>query len=287
MSSEHRLIETTEAAIGRPVTVSSLAADLRALGVEEGMTLIVHSAMSSLGWVAGGAQAVIEALQRAVGPAGTLVMPTHTAHLSEPSCWRNPPAPESWWGAIRAEMPAFDPDATPVYGMGAVPETFRRMAGVRRSLHPHASFAAWGAHAERVRAGHGERPEALGEPLGDASPIGRVYELGGYVLLLGVTHENNTSLHLAEYRANYGPKPVETCWAPIRVDGERRWASYVDISFDTDDFERIGEEFERGTGLARIGRAGLATARLLPQRPLVDFAVRWMEQHRGERTRDL
>jgi len=285
MSRERELIERTHEALGRPVTASNLAADLRALGVEEGMTLIVHTAMSAIGWVAGGAQAVVLALQRAVGESGTLVMPTHTGSRTDPSHWRNPPAPESWWEAIREEMPPFDPTLTPVYLMGDVPETFRRMPGVRRSRHPHLSFAAWGRQAEAVLAGHGDDPERLGEALGDGSPIGRVYDLDGHVLLLGVGHINNTSLHLAEYRAKYGPKPVDNQAAPVLVDGRKRWAAYVDLEFDSDDFPAIGAGFELDTGLARVGKAGLATARLMPQRPLVDYATNWMERHRGENGR--
>jgi len=282
MSRERQLIERTHEALGRPVTRSYLLEQFKALGVEEGMTLIVHSALSTVGWVAGGAQAVVEALQLALGRSGTLVMPTHSANLSDPSHWRNPPAPESWWTPIREETPPFDPDLTPVWGMGILPETFRRMPGVRRSRHPHVSFAAWGAGAERVLAGHGEHPERLTEALGDESPIGRVYELGGHVLLLGVGYDNNTSMHLSEYRAKYGPKPVDTLGAPVLVDGERRWVQYVDIELDSEDFPRIGAEFELDSGLVRVGPVGMSTARLMPQRPLVDYAMLWMERHRGE-----
>ncbi len=283
MSRERQLIERTHEALGRPVTRSCLIEELKALGVEEGMTLIVHSAMSTIGWVAGGAQTVVEALQTALGDTGTLVMPTHTGHLSDPAHWQNPPAPESWWGSIREELPAFDPDLTPVWGMGVIPETFRRMPGVRRSRHPHLSFAAWGAQAEAALAGHGEDPNRLAEPLGEDSPIGRMYELGGYVLLLGVGYDSNTSLHLSEYRAKYGPKPVDTLGAPVAVDGERRWVQYVDIALDPEDFPRIGAEFELDAGLVRFGRVGMSAARLMPQRPLVDYATAWMERHRGER----
>ncbi|HZG77162.1 MAG TPA: AAC(3) family N-acetyltransferase [Paenibacillus sp.] len=281
MSRERQLIERTHEALGRPVTRSYLLEQFKALGVEEGMTLIVHSALSTIGWVVGGAQAVVEALQLALGRSGTLVMPTHSGSLSDPSHWRNPPAPESWWEAIREEMPVFDPALTPVWGMGVVPETFRRMPGVVRSRHPHLSFAAWGAGAERVLAGHGD-PERLTEALGDESPIGRVYEIGGHVLLLGVGYDNNTSMHLSEYRAKYGPKPVDTLGAPVLVDGERRWVQYVDIELDSEDFPRIGAEFELDSGLVRVGPVGMSTARLMPQRPLVDYAMLWMERHRGE-----
>jgi aminoglycoside 3-N-acetyltransferase len=83
-----------------PVTIESLAEDLRELGVRPGTVLLVHSSMSALGWVCGGAVAVVEALRRVLTREGTLVMPTHSSQLSVPSNWRNPPVPESWWKVI-------------------------------------------------------------------------------------------------------------------------------------------------------------------------------------------
>ena len=80
-----------------PATVPSLAADFAALGVQPGMVLIVHSSLKSLGWVNGGAVAVILALEQVLGAEGTLVMPTHSADNSDPAHWENPPVPESWW----------------------------------------------------------------------------------------------------------------------------------------------------------------------------------------------
>lgn len=88
-----------------PVTADSLAADLRRLGVRPGQTVLVHSSLSSLGWVCAGAVAVVEALLTALGPDSTLVAPTHTGNLSDPSGWTNPRVPESWWDTIRAHMP--------------------------------------------------------------------------------------------------------------------------------------------------------------------------------------
>ena len=123
-----------------PATVESLQTDFKALGIEKGMVLLVHSSLSTMGWVCGGAVAVIIALQEVLGETGTLVMPTHSTDLSDPSQWENPPVPESWWQTIRETMPAYDSDLTPTRSMGKIAETFRKQNGVLRSAHPQSSF---------------------------------------------------------------------------------------------------------------------------------------------------
>lgn len=253
-----------------PQTAATLAADLGALGVPVGGTVIAHTAMSRLGWVAGGAQGVVDGLTRAVGPDGTLVMPAQSGQLSDPAGWRNPPVSESWWPAVRAGMPAYDPAATPTRAMGAVPECFRSCSGVRRSDHPLVSFAARGPRAEFLL-----DPHPLPYGLGEGSPLTRLYDVGGYVLLLGADHGSDTVLHLAEHRS--GRARDTTASAPVAGRG---WVSFADLDWDSADFARLGADYLSAGGELAPGTVGQAAALLVPVVPLVDFAVGWFRQHR-------
>lgn len=259
-----------------PVTRAGLAAELGRLGVRSGSVLLVHSALSALGWVCGGAQTVVEALLDALGPDGTLVAPSHTGGNSDPAAWGNPPVPEPWWPVIREHMPAFDPRVTAAHGMGAIAEAVRTWPGARRSAHPQVSFSAVGAHAEAVTAGH-----ALKSAFGDASPVARVHDFDGDVLLLGVGHGSNSSLHLAEHRVADPPREVSA--AAVATPEGRRWVRWEDVVADESDFEALGAAFD-ATGATRTGPAGAGEARLMRQRKLVAFATEWLAEHRPART---
>ena len=125
--------------------VASLTADLAALGVVPGMALLVHSSLSALGWVSGGAQAVVLALRAAVGASGTLVMPTHSTDLTDPA----DVAESAGAGGVVADHPrhaarlSTQPPRRRA-GWARSPTAFGGAPDVRRSDHPHDSFAAWG-----------------------------------------------------------------------------------------------------------------------------------------------
>ncbi|MGQ4419601.1 aminoglycoside N(3)-acetyltransferase, partial [Streptomyces sp. SAS_269] len=161
---------------GPLLTRDSMAEELRRMGVESGETLLAHSSLSSLGWVNGGAVAVVQALLDALGPSGTLVVPTQSGDQSDPAVWGNPPVPQEWWDRIRATMPPYDPATTPSRGVGVIPETVRTWPGARRSAHPQTSFAALGPRAAGIVDGH-----ARDCRLGEHSPLARLERLGARV----------------------------------------------------------------------------------------------------------
>lgn len=224
---------------GPLVTRDTLAEQLRELGVQTGETLLVHSSLSALGWVCGGAVAVVQGLLDALGPDGTLVVPTQTGDLSDPAVWSNPPVPEAWWDAIRATMPAYDPLVTPALGVGVIPETVRTWPGALRSAHPQTSFAAVGPRAAQITEGH-----ALDCRLGERSPLARLEALHARVLLLGAGYATCTSFHLAEYRI---PSPLVKVGRP----GPAGWEVVTEVSITSDRFDELGRDFDRDRPVVR------------------------------------
>ena len=177
--------------------------------------------------------------------------------------------PAAWWPTIRATTPAFNARVTPSEGMGLIAETFRTWPGTLRSNHPASSFAAWGCYAADITAHH-----PLDFSLGEKSPLARMYGLDSWVLFLGTGYANNTSFHLAEYRAP-GAHEIEQGSA-ITETGKRVWKPYRDIELDPlDRFAQIGIDFEQSNRV-QTGLVGSATARLFSQRTAVDFAVQWL-----------
>jgi len=268
--SEKNIIDRTAA----PLTVTTLSEQLRSCGLAEGQSVLVHMAMSKLGWIIGGAEAVILALLATVGDSGTIMMVANSSNNTDPDEWQYPPVPEEWWQTIRDHTPAYNPLTSPTRGLGVVPELFRTWPGAVRSSHPAFSLTALGPQAEYLTADHG-----LIEDSGDRSPLGKLYDIDGHVLLLGVGHENNTSLHLAEFRADYPGKRHLRTGSAMLVNGRRQWVTYETLDGNPDDFAEIGDAFEKVHNIP-VQQINEDSVRFFRQRLVVDFAVEWMEQHR-------
>jgi len=259
-----------------PNTIESLKDDFKSLGVKKGDIVLVHSSLSQLGWTVGGPVSVIDALISVLGEEGTLIMPSFSSGNTNPDGWQYPPVPKEWCPIIRENMPAFHVDKTPTRAMGTIAETFRKYPGVVRSDHPVSSFSAWGKHARYITQNH-----KIESDLGDGSPLARIYKLDGKVLLLGVNHSSNTSIHLAEYRSEYKDKYFKVNGSSMIIDGKRQWMQWNELNMITDDFKDIGRDFE--TKMAVFPKkVGLAEVLLFSQRKLVDFTIEWIRKNRTQ-----
>jgi len=228
-------------------STEAVAAQLSALGVRRGGVLLVHTSFREVRPVEGGPLSLIEALRRALGPDGTLVMPTMTEGASP-----------------------FDPRSTPTYEMGITAELFWRQPGVVRSSHPGASFAAAGPEAERLCA-----PQPLAPPHGPESPPGRVGALGGQVLLLGVTHSESTLLHVAESVARVPYSVPHPC--VVERDGIHQSVMIYETDHCCRGFRRM-DDWLRPCGLQHEGPVGNAHARLSNAQDLLRIAVEQLER---------
>ena len=209
---------------------SQVTRQLLGLGVQPGGVLLVHCAFSQVKPVEDGPEGLIAALRSALGPEGTLVMPSMTADDDHP----------------------FDPRATSCIGMGIVAQTFWQLPGVLRSDSLHA-FAAAGPQAARITA-----PHPVDVPHGLDRLVGRVYELDGQVLL-GVDHTANTTIHLGEYmrRARYRRKKYVT----LLKEGRLSRFDYTEIDHCCQNFSLVdgwleSEGLQRRAGGPRGGEAG-------------------------------
>ena len=256
-----------------PSTVGSIMKELSNLGIGKGDTLLVHSSLSSLGWVCGGSQAVVEALIAIVGPEGTLVLPSHSGDWSDPQNWSNPPVPKEWVPVIRGNMPAYNKDITPTRGMGRIAELFRRYPGVIRSENPLVSFSALGRQADEIVEYH-----PVQDHFGIKTPLGKMYEKNAKVLLMGVGYDSCTCFHLSETLVE-NPPMAEKSGTSMLVNGERKWIEFQTLEYTSDDFPKLGADFEASCKVNK-GKVGNADCILFDMKEGVDFAVEWLKKDR-------
>lgn len=239
--------------INSKICRSQLAADLAALGLTRGDTVYVHTSMKQIGWIEGGAAALLEAFLEVLGPQGTLAVPTHT--LSFPGRTPEP----------------YIPGSTPTL-LGRFPEEVRRHPRALRSGHASHSSAAIGARAAFLTEGH-DPAHALGYD----SPLHRLSRTGGKTLLLGVDNRANTAIHLAESLAGmpYVRLPYDASWgeetAARLPDGSIRRVRQVEYPGCSEEFERLEPCF-REAGIVHTGRVGGAQARLYDTGRMVEAA---------------
>jgi aminoglycoside 3-N-acetyltransferase len=264
-----------------PITRSDLVRELTAIGVEAGQVLMLHASLSSLGNVIGGADAVVLALRQVVGEDGTLIAL---------ASWDNGPSDDDngWAKEVREayfrDPPAFDPQVSSCARyVGRLPERLRTWPGAIRSDHPEASFVALGGSAQWLT-----EDQPTDHPYGAGSPLAKVLEANGSILMLGAPLETITMLHHAEELADIPDKRSVHYSAPVKTPTGIEWREIHDINTSTgaflyepvvgdrDAFEVIAEE-ALAAGIGRERAIGDSRSFLFPAQVLVAFAVEWLE----------
>jgi len=234
------------------LTVDELARALGALGLGPGDDVLVHSSLSSLGRVDGGAATVCEALVRAVSPGGTVCAPTLTG--SRVYSAKNPPR--------------FTPDDE-CY-TGAIPEAMRARPDAIRSLHPTHSVACVGPRAAELARDH----ELCETPCGEGSPYVRLAHTGGRVLFIGCDLEVNTTFHAVEELAGLGYVCQRTLaeLTVVTPDGERTLRMKLHLYGPARCFSRAAPLLE-DAGALRRGTVGAADCILIEAGPMLELVL--------------
>ena len=219
------------------LTKEELMKELRLIGLSRGMVLLVEADSERLPYMVGGEQALIEALMETVGYEGTLIVPAFTPELLDPASISDCPFPYSSWEDIRRNALPYQPKLSiPVYGDPFVRQ-FLRNEGVVRSNHPLYSFAAWGKYAKVICRRH-----PLHFALNEESPLGRVCDLNGYVVLLGTSFEQAIIHALAKYRSRFLPVCVRRL--PLEKNTSLFWKDVLDYRMDTLGLDQVQETME-------------------------------------------
>ena len=264
------------------VTHSQIVRDLIRLGMAAGDVVMVHSSMRAVGKVLGGPDVVIQALLYVVGPAGTAMVYVDWEDAVQ-DLTRDDVA-EKLDERLLEELPPFDPKTSRARrAYGILPEFLRTWPGAFRSGNPDASVAAVGAKAEWLCSDH---PLQYG--YGQGSPLAKLVEVRGKVLLLGAPLDTITLLHHSEHMARLPHKRVIHYREPILVNGAKEWVEIEE--FDTglpvvpraeeDYFADIAQEY-LDSGKGGSGQVGNAQSHLFDAAELHHYAVEWMEGHLG------
>ena len=259
------------------ITRSRLISDLSKLGLASGDTVMLHASVKAVGWIVGGPDIVLQAMLDVVGSSGTLMMYIKCEEpLNEINDW-----PEDWREAYLVECPPFDPYRTRANRRWSIlTEYLRKWPGARCSDHPEARVAAVGAMAEWITADH---PLQFG--YGAGSPLEKLCDAGGKVLLLGPLFDSLTILHYAEHMAAIPDKKTECYRWPVLRDGRREWIAFEQFDtsngivdrLDGDYFQSISKEY-MAEGRHAEGKVGAADSYLFDARDLADFAIEWLER---------
>ena len=161
---------------------------LRAAGIGEGDTVMLHSSVSAFGHIIGGANTIIEAFLNVIGKEGTLMAPAFTR-------------PYMYFeGAYQRQrnFRPFRPDNIKGISTGTIPKVMLSEYGAKRSAHATHSWCAIGKNAEYCVSAH----KLLDTPCGDNNPMEKALGLGGKIVFFGCGVSSNTFIHYLEDRAN-------------------------------------------------------------------------------------
>jgi len=239
------------------LTLDEMVRGFRELGVEAGDTLLVHSSYKSFGPVEGGPQTVVNALEEALGPEGTLIMPTFNFDFNKGQPW--------------------DVRSTPSQ-MGVLTELVRKDPRARRVFHPIYSFAILGKHADMLG---GLRYKSSYER---DSVFGKLRDLDAKIMVVGLSYTNSmTFFHHIEQMEGVDYRFLKQFTGEVTDwDGSTRTDTFEMLVRDVDrgvitEVDPMGKLMEEA-GVIKVGKIGEAAVKLMKANEVYAFTAREMRR---------
>ena len=257
-------------------TRASLREDLRHIGLRAGDTVMLHAAMSKVGPLLNGPDALSNAILDVVGTEGTLLVYTSWDSVHDDLLDEDGRVLPEW----REHVPGFDQQTSRAVRMnGVIAEFVRTMPGARRSANPGASVAAVGKLADWITAGH-----RLDYGFGEDTPLSKLVDVGGRVLMVGAPWDTMTMVHHADHLADIADKRRIRIEVPFASPDGTQWRFMEEFETGDPVHETLPENYieqivtayvENGGGSQ--GAIGAAPSLLVDARPMLAFAVQWLE----------
>lgn len=249
---------------------------LKHLGIRKGMVLLVQVNTKKMGHLIGGEQMLVEALMESVGYEGTIIVPTFTTELLDPSCQKNKKEKiaRMYWDDIRTSILPFDKKLTLPKDEDPFVYQFLRNDGIVRSYHPVYSFAAWGKYAKVICHQH---PLHFG--LNEDSPLGKVLDYNGYIVSLGCKYDECVIFYHAQYK--YGKLPIRIISAPIENNNLVQWKDMLDIECENGEISKIGNMMEEKC-VVKSSFIGTTKCNFFSSKEAVSMAITYFKTHKDD-----
>jgi aminoglycoside N3'-acetyltransferase len=262
------------------MTKEELRRDLESLGVRAGDVLMVHASLRRIGLGRAqvgesGAELLLDALEEAVGPWGTLLMILGSHYEMD---WVNEHPVEDRMRLLAGSEPFLHDSAPAMSDVGWLAEAFRRRPGTILSANPSGRFGARGARAEALIA-----DQPWNDYYGLGSPLQKLCEWGGRILRLGADPDTVTALHYAEYLARL-PDKRRTRWDYLLPGPRHVWVECLDDNrgiapWDGEDYFALILKAYLALDRNREGVVGNAQSELIDAADIVRFGAVWMEEN--------
>lgn len=257
------------------ITLDSLIEHFKALKIEAGDVIEVHVSLETLGFICGGAEAILSALLKVIGHEGTLITNAHNSLNQDPALLAD--------SIPLNEYPLYRKMMVANHGKQSMPNPIDPFAYALQikdltlvSAHPTYAVMAYGKQAKWITQNH-----ALGDAFSEESPYGRCLQLKAKVLLMGSDYSLVSSIHLAEYQSQI--RPLEIKGAAILKEGQRKWVEAMDYAYQSDYFNELGYLLESKHAVSILS-LGNSQSKLFKLEEAIDLAKTYLgESYENQR----